>query len=94
MIELILNPDDEDSIKFRAMVANILRFIRGEDVPDMHTSIVEYVEASERSGPLRIASCFSFLGRLSVKEVRIYNRQSCPHVCHTSVLSANASGRF
>jgi hypothetical protein len=53
MIELILNPDDEDSIKFRAMVANILRFIRGEDVPDMHTSIVEYVEASERSGPLR-----------------------------------------
>jgi hypothetical protein len=53
MIELVSKQDDVDSIKFRAMVANILRFIRGEDVPDMHTSIVEYVEASERSGPLR-----------------------------------------
>jgi hypothetical protein len=54
MIKLIANPDTEDSIKFRAMVANILRFIRGEDVPNMHTSIVEYVDATKRSGPLRI----------------------------------------
>ena len=61
VIELVYKQDDEQSIKFRAMVANILRFIRGEDVPDMMRSIVEFVEASEcaqpgaegRVGPLR-----------------------------------------
>jgi hypothetical protein len=56
MIELVSKQDDVDSIKFRAMVANILRFICGEVVPDMHNSIVEYVEASKRSGSLRFVN--------------------------------------
>jgi hypothetical protein len=77
MIELVSKQDDVDSIKFRAMVANILRFICGEDVPDMHTSIVEYVEASERSGPLRILNINPESGREEDKPINTILSGAC-----------------